>query len=46
MVNELIAGDEVKLREAEAAAEAAVTARIRFWDGVLAGIEAKRRKAA
>ncbi|MFN6961783.1 MAG: DUF3050 domain-containing protein [Rhodocyclaceae bacterium] len=35
MVNELIGGDAVRFAEAEAAAIAAVEARIRFWDGVL-----------
>lgn len=42
MINELIDGDEQKMREAEEAALAAVTARIKFWDGVLAAIEANR----
>lgn len=47
MVNELVGGDAGKLAEAEAAAFAAVDARIRMWDGVLAAIEARRaRKAA
>ena len=35
LLNELCAGDEALLQEAEAAACAAVEARIRFWDGVL-----------
>jgi pyrroloquinoline quinone (PQQ) biosynthesis protein C len=35
MVNELVGGDTVKLREAEEAAWAAIEARIRLWDGVL-----------
>lgn len=43
MVNELIAGDPEKLREAEEAACAAVEARIRLWDGVLAAMEARPR---
>jgi len=43
MVNELIGGDAAKLREAEEAAYAAVEARIRLWDGVLAAIQANRR---
>lgn len=43
MVNELIAGDPEKLCEAEAAACAAVEARIRLWDGVLAAMEARPR---
>jgi len=34
LLNELCAGDEIRLREAEAAACAAVEARIRFWNGV------------
>ncbi|MDO8931263.1 MAG: DUF3050 domain-containing protein [Rhodocyclaceae bacterium] len=40
MVNELIGGDAVKAREAEAAARAAVEARLKFWDGVQAVIAA------
>lgn len=40
MVNELIGGDAAKLREAEAAARAAVEARLKFWDGVQAAIAA------
>jgi hypothetical protein len=46
MVNELIGGDPAKLREAEAAAEAAVSARIGFWDGVLAELTSSRQRAA
>lgn len=38
MVNELVAGDAVKLAEAQAAARAAVKARIGFWDGVKAAL--------
>lgn len=34
MVNELVAGDAAKLVEAQAAARAAVQARIGFWNGV------------
>ncbi len=34
----LCAGDPVRIREAEAAAVAAIEARIRFWDGVLAAL--------
>jgi hypothetical protein len=34
----LCAGDAVRLAEAEAAATAAIEARIRFWDGVLAAL--------
>jgi hypothetical protein len=39
MVNELIGGDPVKHAEAEAAAVAAVQARIRLWDGTLAALQ-------
>lgn len=39
MVNELIGGDATKQAEAEAAAIAAVEARIRFWDGTLAALK-------
>ncbi len=35
LLNELCAGDETRLREAEAAACTAIEARIQFWDGVL-----------
>ncbi|MBZ0093541.1 MAG: DUF3050 domain-containing protein [Sulfuricellaceae bacterium] len=42
LLEELCAGDEAKLREAEAAACAAVEARILFWDGVRQAIEAAR----
>lgn len=42
MVNELVGGDAVKLREAEEAARAAVEARIRLWDGVLAAMNAAK----
>ncbi|MCX8085793.1 MAG: DUF3050 domain-containing protein [Rhodocyclaceae bacterium] len=38
MVNELVGGDATKLAEANAAARAAVEARIAFWDGVLAAL--------
>lgn len=38
MVNELIGSDVAKQAEAEAAAIAAVEARIRFWDGTLAAL--------
>lgn len=38
MVNELIGGDPEKAREAEEAARAAVGARLKFWDGVLAAM--------
>ena len=38
LLNELIAGDAAKRKEAEEAAATAIEARIRFWDGVLAAI--------
>lgn len=41
LVNQLVGGDAAKLAEAEAAARAAVTARIKFWDGVLAAIKGR-----
>lgn len=44
MMNELIDNDAGKLREAEQAAFAAVEARIKLWDGVLAAIEERRRR--
>jgi hypothetical protein len=46
MVNELVGGDAAKLAEAEAAAVAAVKARIGFWDGVLDALNRHRAKAA
>lgn len=39
MVNELIGGDPERQAEAEAAAVAAVQARIRLWDGTLAALQ-------
>jgi hypothetical protein len=42
----LCAGDAGKWREAEAAAEAAVNARMQFWDGVLAALPSQQSKAA
>jgi hypothetical protein len=39
MVNELVGGDAAKLEEANAAARAAVQARIAFWDGVQAALK-------
>lgn len=45
MLNELCAGDSVKLKESEHAARAAIRARIEFWDGVqdaLMGTEPSR----
>ena len=42
-----LCGDDAnKWREAEAAAEAAVNARIQFWDGVLAALPSQQSKAA
>ena len=42
-----LCGDSAeKWREAEAAAEAAVNARIRFWDGVLAALPSQHSRAA
>lgn len=46
MVNELIGGDKAKLTEAEAAAVAAVKARIGFWDGVQVALAQHHAKAA
>lgn len=39
-------GDAARWREAEAAAEAAVAARLQFWDGVLAALPSQHSKAA
>jgi hypothetical protein len=41
LLNELCGSDPVRQAEAEAAACDAISARIRFWDGVLQAIEAK-----
>lgn len=41
LLNELCAGDVQKIDEAIAAANEAVSARIRFWDGVLEAIQAQ-----
>ena len=46
MMNELIDGNPTRLREAEAAALAAVEARISFWDGVLEHVETHRQSQA
>ena len=43
MMNELIAGDAVKLGEAEDAAYSAVAVRVALWDGVVAAIEGARQ---
>jgi hypothetical protein len=45
LLNSLCAGDPVKIDEAIAAAQKAVEARVRFWDGVLDEI-IRFRKAA
>jgi len=42
MLDLLCEGDPVKIEEAETAAEEAICARIRFWDGVLEAIVAAR----
>ncbi|MGA7978635.1 MAG: DUF3050 domain-containing protein [Chromatiaceae bacterium] len=42
LLNTLCGDDADKIEEAEAAAEEAVCARIRFWDGVLEAIKARR----
>ena len=39
LLNSLCGGEECKVREAIHAAEQAIEARIRFWDGILASIE-------
>ena len=43
MLEYLCGDDAAKLEEAETAAEEAICARLRFWDGVLEAIEAQRR---
>lgn len=42
----LCGGDAAKWREAEAAAEAAVNARLQFWDGVLKALPSQHAQAA
>jgi len=42
LIDELCAGEPQRIEEAETAAEEALCARIRFWDGVLEGIESAR----
>jgi hypothetical protein len=42
----LCGDDAAKWREAEAAAETAVSARMQFWDGVLAALPSQRSRAA
>lgn len=44
MVVDLCRGDALRLREAAAAAEAALEARILFWDGVLEALEMQRER--
>ena len=46
LLGALCGDDAVKWREAEAAAEAAVKARLQFWDGVLAALPSQQSKAA
>ncbi len=45
LLEELCAGNEAKLAEAQRAASIAVDARIRFWDGILHAIESSGPKA-
>lgn len=42
MLDTLCANDPVRIQEAEAAAEEALCARLRFWDGVLEAIQRRR----
>ncbi|MBK1644928.1 heme oxygenase [Thiocapsa imhoffii] len=44
LLDELCGDDPVRLEEAETAAEEALCARIRFWDGVLEAIQAARAR--
>jgi hypothetical protein len=46
LLDSLCQGDAAKWREAEAAAEAAVNARILFWDGVLKALPSQHAQAA
>ena len=46
LLNDLCDGDEGKIQEAVDAAKQAVTARIEFWDGVLAAINSPKNGAA
>ena len=46
MLDLLCEGDEMKIKEAEEAALDAVSARIKFWDGVLVEIQKNRTKSA
>jgi hypothetical protein len=43
LLEQLCADDPTRIAEAETAAEEAICARIRFWDGVLEAIETERR---
>lgn len=45
LLNGLCGGDAVKIAEATAAAEQAIAARIAFWDGVFAAIQARQLAA-
>jgi hypothetical protein len=42
LLEQLCGDDRTRLDEAETAAEEAICARIRFWDGVLEAIQAER----
>jgi hypothetical protein len=42
MLDQICAGDPSRIEEAETAAEEAICARLRFWDGVLDAIERER----
>ncbi len=46
LTDSLCAGDPRRIAEARLAAQAAVAARLRFWDGVAASLEAARRADA
>lgn len=42
LLDELCAGDAGRLKEAEAAARAAIEARLQFWDGILAALDSRK----
>lgn len=44
LLEALCAGEPARIREAEAAAVAAIEARIRFWDGVLAALPSQKTR--